>query len=229
MTDTAQHKARLRAYFDGVGFERWSAIYGGGALASRVRRSIRAGHSAMLAQAARWLNELPHAAGERALDAGCGTGLWSLELARRGYAVRAADIAPQMVGATLEQARASGLAERVTGEVADLEALGGSYELVSCFDVLIHYPAASARDMLLHLASLSRGRLLLTYAPRQPLLVALHWVGARFPQGQRHTNITMLPDAFVRQSLAEAGFGTVRTHRISSGFYHVTLVEAQRI
>ena len=182
----------------------------------------------MLQEAGRWLNETPLADGASALDAGCGTGLWSVELARRGYAVRAVDIAPQMVSATLEYARASSVAERVTGEAIDLEAAGGSYDLVSCFDVLIHYPAASARAMLLHLASLSRGRLLITYAPRQPLLVALHWVGARFPQGQRHTNITMLPDSFVRDTLADAGFRTARTHRVSSRFYHVTLLEALR-
>ena len=36
----------------------------------------------------------------------------------------------------------------------------------------------------------------------------------------------MLPDAFVRDALADAGFGIARTHRISSRFYHVTLVEA---
>mgnify|MGYP000269925098 CR=1 FL=1 len=34
------HKSRLLAYFDGQGFERWSAIYGD-AEVSRIRRTIR--------------------------------------------------------------------------------------------------------------------------------------------------------------------------------------------
>src|SRR5690349_9509299 len=107
-----QHKSRLREYFDGIGFERWSAIYGQ-AEVSRIRQTIRAGHAAMLAQAEQWLCEgvgswelgvgngltnpqppTPNSA-PQVLDAGCGTGLFSLALARRGFDVTAVDIAPQ--------------------------------------------------------------------------------------------------------------------------------------
>src|SRR5215218_1065665 len=93
MTDIAQqHKSRLRDYFNGIGFERWSAIYGQ-AEVSRIRQTIRAGHAVMLAQAEQWLVEALRA-DERStikdestathpsssalrpssiLDAGCGT------------------------------------------------------------------------------------------------------------------------------------------------------------
>ena len=54
--DRAQHKAQLQDYFDGVGFDRWSAIYGKAPL-SRIRRTIRTGHDRMLAQADAWLAE----------------------------------------------------------------------------------------------------------------------------------------------------------------------------
>ncbi len=50
MTDVSQHKQQLRDYFDGDGFQRWSAIYGE-AEVSRVRRTIRVGHNRMLARA----------------------------------------------------------------------------------------------------------------------------------------------------------------------------------
>ena len=86
--DTAHHKAQLRRYFNGIGFERWAAIYGEGELRG-VRRSIRAGHSAMLAAACEYLDGARHHAAEpAALDAGCGTGLFSLALAQRGYRVK---------------------------------------------------------------------------------------------------------------------------------------------
>ena len=225
--DTARHKAQLRQYFDGIGFERWSAIYGQARL-SPIRRSIREGHTQMLGLAEQWA-ALP-AAGTTAtaLDAGCGTGLFSLALARRGFHVAAADLAPQMASATASAAAAAGLAERVTTQVSDLEELAGRYSLVACFDVLIHYPSAPFAQMLRHLASLCEHTLLFTYAPHSPLLAALHRVGGLFPHGQRRTEIQMIPDNLVRSTLADCGLSVRRSQRVSSGFYHVTLVQAQR-
>lgn len=224
--DIAQHKARLRHYFDGVGFERWSAIYGQAQL-SPIRRRIRAGHGAMLALAQQWLDADGPNAGT-ALDAGCGTGLFSLALARRGFDVLAADLAPQMVAATAEAVAAAGLAERVGCRVADLDALAGSFDLVACFDVLIHYPPALFAPMLRHLAGLATDSLLFTYAPSTPLLAALHRVGGLFPRSQRRTDIQMIPAALVEQTLSASGMRLARAERVSSGFYHVTLVRAVR-
>lgn len=222
--DIAQHKARLRQYFDGVGFQRWSAIYGDAAL-SPVRRSIRQGHAAMLAAAASWLDGW---AGRTALDVGCGTGLFSLTLARRGLQVMAIDIAPQMVEATRAAATAAGLADRLTCTLADLEDLQGRYDLVVCFDVLIHYPEAAFAPLLRHLATLSADRLLFTFAPLSPLLAALHRVGGMFPHSQRRTDIQMIPERLVLATLKASGMEVRRSRRVSSGFYHVTLVEAVR-
>lgn len=226
MITSVEHKERLRDYFDGLGFERWSAIYGEGEL-SRVRRTIRTGHNAMLAVATRWLDEAAPTAA-RALDAGCGTGLWTTTLAQRGFAVTAIDIAPQMVAATERAAAAAGLADRVACATGDLDSVQGSFDLVSCFDVVIHYAPDDALAMCAGLAKRSQKRLLLTYAPWEPLLAALHWIGGRFPHGQRRTDIQMLHEQNVRSVLRTEGMQVTRQQRISSGFYHVTLVEAVR-
>ncbi len=225
--DTTQHKARLRQYFNGVGFERWSAIYGEARL-SPIRRSIRDGHTQMLALAEEWLDAEGRGREGVALDAGCGTGLFSLALARRGMHVTAADLAPQMVAATREAAETAGLAGRVDGLVADLEELQGRFAVVACFDVLIHYPPGPFEQMLRHLADLCTDTLLFTYAPYSPLLAAMHRVGAFFPHGQRRTDIQMIPDDLVRATLAACGLSIRRARRISSGFYHVTLIQAMR-
>ncbi len=225
--DTTQHKARLRQYFDGIGFERWSAIYGEARL-SPIRRSIRDGHSAMLALAERWLDADGVGRDGAALDAGCGTGLFSLALAGRGMQVTAVDIAPQMVAATRTAAGNAGLAERIQGVVSDLEDLQGRYDLVSCFDVLIHYPPGPFERMLHHLATLSSATLLFTYAPSSPLLSAMHRIGAYFPHSQRRTDIQMIPEPLVRATLHDCAMTIRRSQRISSGFYHVTLVQATR-
>lgn len=226
--DTAQHKARLRQYFDGVGFERWSAIYGQAEL-SPIRRTIRQGHTTMLARAEEWLDLPRPAAAPTALDAGCGTGLFSLVLARRGFNVLAADLAPQMAATTAAAAAAAGLDERVSTRVADLDDLAGCYNLVTCFDVLIHYPPAAFAPMLARLAEMCEGTLLFTYAPHSPLLAALHRIGGIFPHSQRRTTIELIPDTLVQATLARAGLVIRRSQRVSSGFYHVTLVQAQRI
>lgn len=224
--DIAQHKARLRQYFDGIGFERWSAIYGEAEL-SPIRRSIREGHGAMLALAESWLGAgAPE--GASALDAGCGTGLFSLALARRGLSVTSADIAPQMVEATTAAAAAAGLAGRVRAHVSDVDDLRGSYAVVACFDVLIHYPAELFVPMLRHLAGLSTSTLLFTFAPSTPLLAALHRAAAVFPKSQRRTDIQMIPEPLVRATLGACGMRLARSQRVSKGFYHVTLVQAVR-
>jgi magnesium-protoporphyrin O-methyltransferase len=224
------HKARIQSYFDGEGFERWRAIYGQGEL-SGVRRSIRQGHTRMLAQVEQWLSDALTSDGRRpatVLDAGCGTGLLAVALARSGYEVTASDIAAQMVEATRSYSLQSGVAGRVSCVVGDLEVVSGRYDVVSCLDVLIHYPQPSFGRMLARLAQLTHRSLLFTYAPREPLLAALHWVGGRFPKAQRRTDIQLIDDKAVQACLHSVGMSIKRSARISSGFYHVNLVEAMR-
>lgn len=224
-------KQQLRHYFDGVGFERWTAIYGDEAELSRVRRSIRNGHQAMMHHAEAWLLQRFGAsgAGHRALDAGCGTGLFTHTLARHGFQVLAVDIAPQMVLATRSKLQQAGLLDQADLMVADLEQVGGGFDLVLCFDVLIHYPAEHFAPLCRHLAGLCHDTLLITYAPHNPFLAAMHRVGAYFPRSDRRTEIQMIRDSFVDATLAEAGFRVCRRQPISIGFYHVQLLEARRV
>lgn len=232
MIDVTRHKQQLRDYFDGDGFRRWSAIYGD-AEVSRVRRTIRVGHARMLARAEAWLLEWIGAAGRtpstmNALDAGCGTGVFSIMLAQHGMQVTAVDIAPQMVAAAADRARAAGVAQRVTFTAGDIEDVQGSFDVVACFDVLIHYPQPAFDQLLSHLAQRTCGLLLFTYAPYEPLLAAMHWIGGFFPRAHRRTEIQMIRENDVRQTVARQGLRVGRIEPIRSGFYHVNLVEATR-
>ena len=63
----------------------------------------------------------PHGRALEALDAGCGTGFLSLELARRGHRVTGVDFAPAMIALAAKKAAAEGVAVRF--EQADAENL----------------------------------------------------------------------------------------------------------
>ncbi len=221
-----QYKEQLRTYFDGVGFERWSAIYGNDDNLSSIRRSIREGHNMMMAQVDAWLNAHNLPAGSTILDAGCGTGLVSLALARRGYHVTSVDIAPQMVRKTREHAIQAGLDGQMRFVAGDLEVVGGTYDAVVCLDVLIHYPRPGFTEMCSRLANRARGPLIITYAPYNRILAMKHWIGGLFPQSQRRTTIQMIPDTLVKKTLESAGMQINDTRRISHGFYHVAMLEA---
>ncbi|NJN68344.1 MAG: magnesium protoporphyrin IX methyltransferase [Chloroflexaceae bacterium] len=227
--DVAQHKTKLQSYFNGVGFERWSAIYGQGPLTG-VRRSVRDGHTMMMDRAEAWLLEQGLPTNAHIFDAGCGTGLFSIRLARRGFRVTAADIAPQMVRTASQQAHQAGaaIADRIRFVAGDLEVVGGTYDAVVCFDVLIHYPRPAFAQLCSRLARLSRGPLILTYAPYNRLLAFKHWLGGHFPHSQRRTDIQMMPGDFVRHTLEQAGMRVRRQVPVSCGFYHVVLLEAEK-
>lgn len=226
--DIQRHKNQLRSYFNGEGFDRWSAIYGDSQDLSSIRLSIREGHTRMMSQADLWLNERHLPPEAYALDAGCGTGLVSVALAKRGLSVTAVDIAPQMVKAAREQAALAGVLDRIHFVASDLENIGGFYDVVICFDVLIHYPQAGFAALCTRLANLCSNTLILTYAPYNRLLALKHWVGGFFPRSHRRTTIQMIPEHFVRQTLEAAGMHVHRSERISHGFYHVGLIEAHR-
>lgn len=225
MANVISHKLQLKNYFDGIGFDRWSAIYGEGEL-SPIRRTVREGHELMLAQAESWLLESCTAG--RLLDAGCGTGLFSVRMAQLGFNVTAVDIAPRMVDAARDNAQQAGVTERIALITGDIESVPGRYDAVACFDVMVHYPREAFAQLCTFLAERCDGPLLFTYAPYNHLLAFLHWVGGHFPQGNRRQEIQMIPDDVVVGALAKAGMSVKRTTSISHGFYHVKLLEAMR-
>lgn len=221
------HKTQLQDYFDGVGFERWSAIYDGDDQLSGIRQTVREGHEQMLAQAWSWLQE-SHDSGT-ILDAGCGTGVFGIDMAGRGFDVTAVDIAPRMVEAARAKAERLELMAQMNFVTGDIESVDGQFAVVACFDVLVHYPREAFTQLCTFLADRCDSTLILTYAPYNSALALMHWVGGMFPHGQRRTEIQMIRDQVVVDTLAAAGMSVRRTASISRGFYHVKLLEAKRV
>jgi 2-polyprenyl-3-methyl-5-hydroxy-6-metoxy-1,4-benzoquinol methylase len=106
-----------------------------------------------------------HNVGSKVLDAGCGTGLLSLELLRRGCDVTAVDHEPSMVAVSSRTFARGGFpdvaAQRMS--LGDLGALGrASFDTVYCCDVVEH--VEDDGHAMRELASLVRpgGRLVIT-------------------------------------------------------------------
>ena len=82
--------------------------------------------------------------GKTVCDCGCGTGSLAIPMAEQGATVYASDISQGMVDSSKERATASGVADKCVFTQSDLESVEGSYDVVTCLDVLIHYPKASS-------------------------------------------------------------------------------------
>lgn len=222
-----EHKKMLRSYFNGQGFQRWASIYGDDKL-STVRSTVRQGHAVMMDKAFDWLQSLGLPKGSTVLDAGCGTGLFSIRLAQNGYRVKSVDIASQMVDKAKADAEKQGVAGNIDFEVNTIESVSGTYDAVVCFDVLIHYPSAGFANAFRNLSSLTRGSIIYTYAPYNSILAFQHWIGGYFPKKERRTTIQMIRDEDMQGVISNLGLKVKNREKISWGFYHTMLMHVGR-
>lgn len=214
-------RAELERYFDRTAVDAWARLTSD-AKVSGIRATVRAGREAMRATL---LSYLPaDLVGARILDAGCGTGLLSVELARRGAEVVAADISPTLIGLARERQPADlgcGRIEFVVGDMLDPGL--GRFDIVVAMDSLIHYPRESVREAVEKLAARTDDQIVFTFAPLTPLLGLMHTVGRLFPRSDRAPAIEPLGEKALRQSLARSlrldRFALARSHRVSVGFY----------
>jgi SAM-dependent methyltransferase len=72
----------------------------------------------------------------KALDLGCGSGIWAVELAKRGWEVTGVDIVPKALHRARDRARHAGVTMRlVEGDVTNLQAadVGSGFRLIVDF------------------------------------------------------------------------------------------------
>ncbi|MBE9047916.1 magnesium protoporphyrin IX methyltransferase [Pleurocapsales cyanobacterium LEGE 10410] len=227
--DKANDKAIVKDYFNQKGFDRWRKIYGVTDDVNKVQKKIRQGHQQTIDTVINWLQDDGNLANISICDAGCGVGSLSIPLAEAGAKVWASDISAKMIGEAKEKA-ASALEDphKISFTVKDLEALTGKYHTVICLDVLIHYPAPDAAEMIAHLASLAESRLILSFAPKTYLLSALKKVGEFFPGPSKTTRAYQHKESEIIAILQENGFEIKRTGMTSVSFYYSRILEAVR-
>ena len=211
-SDYAQTRDRVEGYFDQTATQTWERLTSD-APVSRVRQTVRAGRDKMRAL---MLEQLPRDLhGVRVLDAGCGAGQMTAELAARGAEVVAVDISPALLQIAARRLPEN-LAPRVRFVAGDMtDASLGPYDFALAMDSLIYYSAADIAAALAKLGK-SAQKVVFTVAPASPLL-SLAWnAGKLFPRADRAP--VMQPHKFSRLQAACAG-RLSRVGRISAGFY----------
>ena len=226
----AQRRGQLETYFDRTAVAAWARLTSD-APVSFIRRTVRAGRDAMRETLLGWLPQ--DMRGMTLLDAGCGTGALSAAAASRGARVTAVDLSANLVALARERAPrdfGGGTVQFAVGDMLDPEF--GTFDYIVGMDSLIHYRAADVVDAVARLAANARRAVLFTFAPRTPMLSAMHAAGRMFPRSDRAPAIEPV-DARRIARLLEAdprlvSWRQARTRRVATGFYTSQALELVR-
>jgi magnesium-protoporphyrin O-methyltransferase len=225
-----ERREQLETYFDRTAVEAWKRLTSD-APVGRIRATVRAGRDRMRGILLSYLPD--DLSGRRLLDAGCGTGALAVEAARRGADVLAVDLSPKLVALAQERTAHEKFKGRIIFKSGDmLHARHGQFDHIVAMDSIIHYDAPDAVQVLGGLFARTNTSVLFTFAPRTPMLAAMHTVGRLFPKSDRSPALEPLAEQRLRQLLAaEPRFatGTIgHTERVVSGFYTSQAMELRR-
>ena len=222
MSDSSyqQRRSQIETYFDRTAAEAWKRMTTDGPL-NRIRSTVREGRERMRTTLLDWLPA--DLSGKRLLDAGCGTGLLTIEAAKRGATVVAVDLAATLIEQAQERLPTE-LANQVEFQVGDmLDPARGQFDHIVAMDSIIHYELADALALISGFAAQTTGSVLVTFAPRTPALAVMHAVGQWFPRGDRSPAIVPVSEQRLRREFAATpglnDWRIGRTQRIVRGFY----------
>ena len=223
-------RSQIEQYFDRTAVEAWERLTSS-APVSGIRATVRAGRDQMRAT---MLSYLPQdLSGRRILDAGCGTGAMAVELVRRGAEVLAIDLSPNLVAIARERLPADIDPSKIdfrSGDMLDSEL--GYFDHVVAMDSLIHYEPLHVVRAVGALSARTVDSIVISFAPRTPLLATMRLVGRAFPRADRAPSIVPVSEVTLMQSIARSpvlsGWETGRMRRISTGFYTSQALELRR-
>jgi magnesium-protoporphyrin O-methyltransferase len=226
-----QRRSELLTYFDRTAADAWARLTST-APVGRIRATVRAGRDSMRATLLGYLPE--DLSNRRLLDAGCGTGAFSVVAAERSAHVLAIDLSPTLVALAQERLPQELRTGRIDFRVGDMsDPALGEFDHVVAMDSLIHYPAADVVRVLAGLAARTRHSIVFTFAPRTPALSVLHAVGRLFPRGDRAPAIEPVAERELRERIARdpqlKEWRIGRSVRITSGFYKSQAMELVKL
>ena len=224
-------KAEVAKYFNEMGFDRWNRIYSESNDVNKVQRNIRIGHQKTVDDVLSWLQLTGNINKIDFCDAGCGVGSLSIPLALLGAgSIYASDISDAMIEETKRRASKVEIdMNTITFKKSDLESLSGSFHTVICLDVFIHYPQEAAEEVVRHLCSLAKERLIVSFAPYTVYLSILKKIGQLFPGPSKTTRAYTLREEGIIDMAKECGFRVTRKKLNTAPFYFSKLIEFEKV
>ncbi len=232
-----RRRSQIEQYFDRTAVQAWARLTSD-APVSGVRATVRAGRESMRRQIVSWLGTEPTAldtrlSGMRLLDAGCGTGMLSIDAARLGARVTAIDLSPTLVSLAAERLPEDIEADAIRFAAGDmLDPAWGEFDYLVTMDTLIHYSPRMAVQALAGCAPRIRRSMIFTFAPSNPLLMTMFAIGRLFPRGDRSPSIWPVTLATLTRLIAAEpalrGWRIGRTGRVTRGFYISQALELVR-
>jgi magnesium-protoporphyrin O-methyltransferase len=225
-----RRRGELETYFDRTASDTWAKLTSDAPVGS-IRATVRAGRDAMRSTLLSWLPD--DLSGRRILDAGCGTGAFAVEAAKRGAEVIAVDLAGSLVDIARErlpETIGKGRIDFRVGDYADPSL--GRFDHIIAMDSIIHYKPLDMAATLARLSVRCDRSMLFTIAPKTPMLSAMHLAGKLFPRSDRSPRI--VPVAPERLKLitsanpALKGWAFGRSYRVTTGFYISHAMEMTR-
>ena len=225
-----QRRGEIQRYFDRTALDRWKKLATDEPL-NRIRETVRAGRERMRGILLSYLPE--DLSGWRILDAGCGAGAMSVELAGRGADVVGVDLSPEMVRFAATAAKRLTLPGNVRFEAGDmLSPALGRFDAVVAMDSLIHYRIDDTAAALSALSDRTDRKIAMTFAPKTVPLAVMHAFGRLLPHSDRAPSIQPTAKAKLEQRLmaqpAFAAWRIGRSDRVNSGFYTSQAIEVIR-
>lgn len=140
----ASHQQSNVAHFDSAAAA-WRDVYGEQSVYGAIYRD-------RMAAAIGWIEDLTWPVTARALDIGCGAGLITAALARKGFNVEAIDTSSAMVESTIARVAAEQLSSTVSVHAGNIHALAyedASFDVVVCLGVIpwINDSAAALKEV----------------------------------------------------------------------------------
>ena len=221
-------RQQLKTYFDRTAARAWEQLTSD-APVSRIRQTVRAGRADMFNVILSWLPD--DLTGKQVLDAGCGTGTFSIECARRGAEVVAIDLSPGLVKLAEDRmpVELKGRVEFRDGDMLGAEK--GRFDYVVAIDSVIHYRSDDMVKAISQLQANTCGhgaRVLFTFAPRTPALMMMKTIGKLFPRSDRSPAIEPVAEERLRKLIAAqlpAGTDILQTQRVNTPFYKSQAME----
>ena len=173
---------RVESYFDRTATKTWEQLTSD-APVSGIRQTVRKGRAEMRAK---MLARVPEdLSGARILDAGCGPGMMTKELAERGGNIVAIDISPSLIKIARKRLSPH-LAKFVEFRSGDmLDPTLGQFDFVFAMDSLIYYDTSQICSAVLNLGQRPTQKVIFTVAPKTKVLMAMWYAGKLFPRPDR--------------------------------------------